>query len=146
MTPSRKILISASVLCGMTLAVGNAMAGDKMEIRLTKVKHSDKSEVMRDEQSTGRSVFFFAYHATYKQTKGGDLFDGVNNKGQGTVSLFQGNGPVSGYDVNEKEGATYRQEWSGECFSLSGPEGKPVAYCTGGHFVVPGSGTGRFAG
>jgi hypothetical protein len=53
---------------------------------------------------------------------------------------------VSGYDLDEKDGDSYKLEWAGECFSLSGPEGKPVGYCAGGAFVTPGSGTGRFAG
>src|SRR6185503_21109731 len=111
------------------------------EVRMNKVNKTDKYEVMLDEKSTGRSVFFIAFHGTDKQTKGGDLFDGVNNKGQGTASLFQGNGPVSGFDVDEKDGDTYKLEWSGQCFSLSGPDGKPVGYCAGGGHVVPGSGT-----
>jgi len=130
----------------MTIIAGSALAGEKMEVRLTKVNKTDKFEVMLDDKSTGRMAFYFAYHGTYKQEKGGALFDGMNNKGQGSGGMFQGNGPVSGFDVNEKEGDTYRVEWSGVCFSLSGPDGKPVGYCAGGGFVVPGSGTGRFAG
>ena len=135
-----------STLFGMTIVTGNALAGDKMEVRLSKINKTDKFEVMLDDKSAGRFAFFIAFHGTYKQTKGGDLFEGVNNKGQGTAALFQGNGPVSGYDIDEKDGDIYKLEWSGECFSLSGPDGKPVGYCAGGAFIAPGSGTGRFAG
>ena len=144
---TRKIqLPSALVLCGMTIAVGSALAGEKMEIVRNKVNKNDQYEVMLNDKSVGRLAFFIAYHGTYKQTKGGDLFDGVNEKGQGTAVLLQGNGPISGFNLNEKEGDTFRSEWSGECFSLSGPDGKPAGYCAGGVFVVPGTGTGRFAG
>ena len=130
----------------MTTAMGAAIAGERMEAHWTKVNKTDKLEVMLDEKSSGRFAFFTAFHATYKQTKGGSLFDGVNNKGQGTGVLVNGNGPVSGFDINEKDGDTFKVEWAGECYSVSGPDGKPVGYCSGGGYVVPGSGTGRFAG
>jgi hypothetical protein len=141
-----KRLRIVSTLLGLTIVAGGALAGDKMEVRLNKINKTDKFEVMLDDKSAGRFSFFMAFHGTYKQTRGGILFEGVNNKGQGTGVLFQGNGPVSGYDIDEKEGDTYKLEWTGECFSLSGPDGKPVGYCAGGAFVAPGSGTGRFAG
>lgn len=146
MSGGGKRLRIVSTLLGLTIVAGGALAGDKMEVRLNKINKTDKFEVMLDDKSAGRFSFFMAFHGTYKQTRGGTLFEGVNNKGQGTGVLFQGNGPVSGYDIDEKEGDTYRLEWIGECFSLSGPDGKPVGYCAGGAFVAPGSGTGRFAG
>jgi len=130
----------------MTTAVGAAVAAEKIETHWSKVNKTDKFEVMLDEKSSGRFAFFVAFHATFKQTKGGSLFDGMNNKGQGTAVFVNGNGPISGFDINEKDGDTYKVEWNGECYSLSGPDGKPVGYCSGGAFVVPGSGTGRFAG
>jgi hypothetical protein len=118
----------------------------KAKLMMGQTNKTDKLEVMLDEKSSGRFAFFTAFHATFKQTKGGSLFDGVNNKGQGTGVLVNGNGPVSGFDINEKDGDTYKVEWAGECYSVSGPDGKPVGYCSGGGYVVPGSGTGRFAG
>jgi len=129
-----------------TGVMGTAAAGEKIETHWTKVNKTDKFEVMLDEKSSGRFAFFVAFHATFKQTRGGNLFDGVNNKGQGTAVLVNGNGPVSGFDINEKDGDTYKVEWAGECYSLTGPDGKPVGYCSGGDVVVAGSGTGRFAG
>jgi len=122
------------------------MAGDKIEVRMNKINKTDKYEVLLEDKSSERLAFFIAFHGTYQQTKGGNLFDGVNNKGQGNGVLFQGSGPVSGFDVDEKDGDIYKLEWSGQCFLLSGPDGKPVGYCAGGGHVVPGSGTGRFAG
>ena len=104
----------ASTLLGLTIVAGNAMAGDKMEVRLNKINKTDKFEVMLDDKSAGRFSFFMAFHGVYKQTRGGNLFEGVINKGQGTAVFFQGNGPVSGYDINEKDGDTYKLEWTGE--------------------------------
>ena len=135
-----------STLLGLALVAGSAVAGDKMEVRLSKVNKNDKFEVMLDDKSAGRFTFFMAFHGTYKQMRGGNLFEGVVNKGQGNGVFFQGNGPVSGFDINEKDGDSYKSEWTGECFSLTGADGKPVGYCAGGAFVAPGSGTGRFAG
>ena len=144
-TPKLELFCIPSFIA-MTTMMGAATAGEKIETHWTKVNKSDKFEVMLDEKSSGRFAFFMAFHATYKQTKGGNLFDGVNNKGQGTAVLVNGNGPVSGFDINEKDGDTYKTEWSGDCYTLTGADGKPVGYCSGGGYVVPGSGTGRFAG
>ena len=146
MPTCKKQLFGAVLLCGFAVAVGSVWAGEKMEIVRNKVNKNDQYEVMLDDKSTGRMAFFLAYRGTYKQTKGGDLFDGVNEKGQGTGILLQGNGTISGFNVDEKEGDSFRSEWSGECFSLKGPDGKPIGQCAGGVYVVPGTGTGRFAG
>ena len=140
------LLRIVSTFLGLSILAASALAGEKMEVRLSKTNKTDKFEVMLDDKSAGRFSFFMAFHGTYKQTRGGSLFEGVNNTGQGTGVLFQGNGPVSGFDVDEKDGDSYKLEWAGECFSLSGSDGKPVGYCAGGAFVAPGSGTGRFAG
>jgi len=37
-------------------------------------------------------------------------------------------------------------EWTGVCYPVGQADGKPQGYCSGGWFVVPGSGTGPFAG
>ena len=141
----RKLLCIPGFIA-MTTVMGAATAAERIESHWTKVNKTDKFEVMLDEKSSGRFAFFFTYHATFKSIKPGGFFDGVNNKGQGTASLVNGNGPVSGFDISEKDGDTYKSEWSGECYSVTGPDGKPIGYCSGGGFIVPGSGTGRFAG
>ena len=138
--------LATSVTAACVTSAGMALA-ERIEDRGTKINKTDKFEVMLDDKATGRMAFFFAFHATSKaKGGGGGLFDGINNKGQGTCVLTQGRGPCSGFDINEKDGDTFRVEWAGECYLLSGPDGKPVGHCAGGGYAVPGSGTGRFAG
>jgi hypothetical protein len=134
---------------GLTCAVATplaALAGEQMQIAQTKINKGDKFEVVLDDKNAGRLVFFTSWHAVYKQTKGGNLLDGVNNTGAGYVDLTQGHGHESGFDVNEKGGDTYKSGWAADCYTTTGPDGKPQGHCDGGWYVVPNSGTGRFAG
>jgi hypothetical protein len=137
----------ASAFALMCLSSGGLALAERIEDRGTKVNKTDKFEVMLDDKATGRMAFFTAFHATTKaKGGGGGLFDGVNNKGQLTCVLVQGRGQCSGFDINEKDGDTYRVEWAGTCYILTGSDGKPVGYCAGGGYAVPGSGTGRYTG
>ncbi len=102
-------------------------AGEQMQIALSKVNKGDKFELVLDDKNTGRMVFFTSFHSTFKQTKGGNLFDGVNNTGGGYADFTQGHGHITGFDVNEKDGDTYKVGWAGDCYTLNGSDGKP--YC-----------------
>ena len=135
----------SALACAMATSV-TASAGEQMQYATTKVNKSDKFEVVLDDKNVGRLVFFSSWHATYKQTKGGNLFDGVNNTGGGYFDLLQGHGHASGFDVNEKGGDIYKVGWTGDCYATTGSDGKPWGHCDGGWYVVPNSGTGRFAG
>ena len=138
--------LATSITIAYAASAGVALA-ERIEDRGTKINKNDKVEVMLDDKATGRMAFFLAYHAITKaKGGGGGLFDGMTNKGQGTCVLTQGRGPCSGFESSEKDGDIFRFEWSGQCYTLTGPEGKPIAYCAGGSYAVPGSGTGRFAG
>jgi len=135
----------SALACAITTPFA-ASAAEKMQIATTKVNKGDKFEVVLDDKTTGRLVFFSSWHATYRQTKGGNLFDGVNNTGGGYADLTQGHGHASGFDVNEKGGDIYKVGWVADCYATTGADGKPWGHCDGGWYVVPNSGTGRFAG
>ena len=131
--------------CAMAAPLA-ASAGEVMDVAMTKVNKGDKFEVVLDDKNSGRFVFFTSWHATWKQTKGGTLIDGVNNTGAGYGQLTQGHGVVSGFDTNEKEGDIYKVGFTCVSYTRTGPDGKPVGHCDGGWYVLPNSGTGRFAG
>ena len=136
-------------ISALACAIANplaATAGEQMQIEYSKVNKSGKFELMLDDKNSGRFAFFFSYNATFKQTKGGSLFDGVNNSGTGVGYFTQGQGNFSGFEVNEKDGDSYKNEYSGSCYSVTGSDGKPVNHCSGGWLLVAASGTGRFSG
>jgi hypothetical protein len=121
-------------------------AGEQMQIAFSKVNKGDKFELVLDDKNTGRMVFFTSFRSTFKQTKGGNLLDGVNNAGGGYADFTQGRGHITGFDVNEKDGDTFKVGWAGDCYTLTGSDGKPIAHCAGGWYVVSASGIGRFFG
>jgi hypothetical protein len=138
--------LATAALAGALAAPLAAAAGEVTQVAMTKVNKGDKFEVVLDDKNSGRFVFFTTWHAIWKQTKGGSLIDGVNNTGSGVGQLTSGQGVVSGFDLNEKGGDTYKVGWTCVSYTRAGPEGKPVGHCDGGWYIVPGSGTGRFAG
>ena len=139
------LLWISALACAIATPVA-VSAGEQMQIEYSKVNKSGKFELMLDDKNTGRFVFFFSYNLTFKQTKGGSLFDGVNNSGTGVAYCTQGQGNISGFEVIEKDGDSYKNVYSGSCYGVTGSDGKPVNHCSGGVFVVAASGTGRFSG
>jgi hypothetical protein len=135
-----KFVCILALSCAGTIAVA-----EPTSISMTKNNKNDKFEVVLDDKNAGRLIFFVAYHGTWKQTKGGTLIDGGNNKGSGYADLTNGRGHISGADIEEKDGDSYKSEWAGQCYPANGPDGKVIGHCAGSWFVVPGSGTGRFA-
>jgi len=129
----------------LAATLGTDAAAEQFVVVWTKNNIGDKAEVIVDDKGTGRFANFFSFHAVQKQTNG-SAYDGIVNKGSGTCDLVQGRGHCSGFDVNEKDGDMWRAGWAGECYPLTGKDGKPVVHCAGGFSIVPGSGTGRFAG
>ena len=136
----------ASYLCILTFfCTAHVAVAESTTVSMTKSNKNDKFEVVLDDKNAGRLIFFVAYHATWKQTKGGNLINGVNNKGSGYADLTNGRGHISGADIEEKDGDSYKSEWGGECYPVVDSDGKSIGHCAGAWFVVPGSGTGRFA-
>ena len=138
-------LLSFALACAMSIPFA-AWAGEPVAVAATKVNYGDKFEVVLDDKNANRMVYFFSFHAINKALKGGNLIDGSKNTGGGYADITNGRGHLSGFDVNEIDGDTYKAGWAGECYPVNGADGKPVAHCAGGWSVVPASGTGRFAG
>ena len=139
-------VLSLGSALAYTILPITTIAGEPINWTLTKVNKPDKFELLFEDKKSGRTVAFLTFNAITKQTKGGTLMDGLKNSGTGYVDQTQGRGHFHGFDVFEKEGDIWRDEWSGECYMVSGPDSKPVQHCAGGWSVIPGSGTGRFAG
>jgi len=138
-------LVVSALACTLSIVSG-AQAGEPVVVAASKINHGDKFEVVLDDKNTGRMVYYFSFHAVNNASKGGDLVDGSKNTGGGWADMTNGRGHLSGFDVNEKDGDSYKAGWAGECYPVTGKDGKPVPHCDGGWSVVPGSGTGRYAG
>jgi hypothetical protein len=106
-TIKRVMLACSGLVCAVVTPLA-ASAGENVTFAAIKINKADKFELVLDDKNAGRMVFFSSFRAVNKQTKGGDLIDGMNNTGGGYADITQGRGHISGFDVNEKEGDTWK--------------------------------------
>ena len=109
------------------------------------VRKVEKSEPLYSDEKTGQYVGFSQASCNYKEVKGVGLFEGVKSTVREFDDFHGPNGDLHGITTGEKGGDSYRVEWDGHCFSLSGADGKPMNRCFGSWRFIDGSGTGRFA-
>ena len=110
------------------------------------IHKGDKFEVIMNDESSGRMVFYSTTRATQKQLQGTILFDGATGGSSGFWEASKGISQGKGTVKYEKTGDVYQTEWNGVCFPQPGADGKPVPHCYGGWYLVPSVATGRFAG
>lgn len=137
------IVAALSFLATAPIAVH---AGETFTMSVRAVHKNDKFELLAKDERTGRMSFFSTSKAVDREVKGRGLW---NDSTRGTTAhwdMMNGIGFGHGFAKTEKGGGTVLVEWTGICYPVGGTEAKPTTYCSGGHFVVPGSGTGPFAG
>jgi hypothetical protein len=140
------LLQAFAVAAVCNAALPTPALAEQVPVAAVKVNKGDKFELVLDDKAAGRMVYYFSFHAVNKGIKGGDWVEGRKNVGAGWGDLTQGRGHVHGFDVNGEGADVWKAGWAGECYPVNGSDGKPVPHCAGGWSVVPGSGTGKFAG
>jgi hypothetical protein len=122
-----------------------ALAAGANPLSVKCVRKVEKADIAHFNEKSGRYIAFSQASCNYKEVKGNGLFDGVKSTARGLDNFTGANGSVNGVTFGEKDGDSYRVEWDGRCFGLSGAEGKPINRCFGNWRFIEGSGTGRFS-
>lgn len=90
----------------------------------------------------GRMIYSASLRGTQRNASG----QTAERRIRANWDLTQGNGLGYGTTVVTKDGNSITSQWTGACTTLQGKDNKPFIYCAGGWVIVPGSGTGQFAG
>ncbi|MBX9964507.1 MAG: hypothetical protein K2Y35_15720 [Burkholderiales bacterium] len=106
----------------------------------------EKFEIIGKDEKSGRMVFFSQSKAIDQETRGKGLYNGSSRTSSAHWDLTNGYGIGTGFSRIEKAGGSVLVEWTGVCYPVAGSDNKSTPYCSGGWFVVPGSGSGPFAG
>ncbi len=136
----------ALVLAGSLGMAGTACAGQAFTVAVKAIHKGEKFEMIHNDERTGRMVFFSQSRAVDRETKGKGLWNDSLRTATAHWDMTNGTGTGRGFARTEKGGGVVFVEWTGTCYGTGIVDGKPVTYCSGGWFVVPGSGTGPFAG
>jgi hypothetical protein len=123
-----------------------AHAGQPYQISVKAIHKNEKFEVIGKDEKTGRLVFFGQSRAVDKEVRGKGLWNDSVRVATSRWDMLNGYGTGQGFARTEKGGGAVLVEWTGVCYPVGQADGKPLSYCSGGWFVVPGSGTGPFAG
>jgi hypothetical protein len=126
-------LLPATGICETTEVVASA------------VHKGEKFEPLRNDEKSGRLVFFSQSRANDRETRGKGLFDGTNRTTTAYWDMTNGLGAGNGFSRQENGGDSVVIQWTGVCYPIAGSDGKAVPHCSGGWYAVPGTGTGRYA-
>lgn len=137
-------LTATTVLAGFNLCMPS-FAAEATPLTVKCVRKIEKSDVLHYDEKTGRYAGLSQASCNYKEVRGNGLFDGVRSTARGFDDFQGSNGDIRGITIGEKGGDSYRVQWDGHCFSVSGRDGKPAGRCFGSWRFIDGSGTGRFA-
>jgi hypothetical protein len=127
-------------------SVNSALAGQPYPIVVKATHKGEKFEVINNDERTGRMVFFSQSKATDRETRGKGLYNDSARTTTAHWDLVNGYGTGSGFSKTEKGGGSVLAQWNGVCYPVNGADGKAVPHCSGGWFIVTGSGSGPFSG
>lgn len=128
------------------IGCGAPVAAETMSATYRALHKGDKFDVTLNDESTGRMIFYSTSRATQLHVQGSSIFDGAVGGSSGWWEAVKGVSRGQGSVKYVKDGDTYQTEWNGVCFPVTAADGKGVPHCFGGFVMVPGTGTGRFAG
>lgn len=123
-----------------------AFAASSFVTNAKAVHKGEKFEILSKDEKSGRMVFFSQSKAIDQETRGKGLYNGSSRTSSAHWDLTNGYGAGRGFSRTEKAGGSVLVEWTGVCYPATGADGRSAPYCSGGWFVVPGSGSGPFAG
>jgi len=137
----RSAIASLTAVVWMGLASTAVVAGEPFVTTAKAVHKPGKFEVILEDKATGRLVYYSEGSTNDKEIQGKGLWTGSSRIARGHWDLTNGAGTGHGSVEVENAGSKLKGEWVGICYMVGD---KPR--CSGGWNVVPGSGTGRFAG
>ena len=123
-----------------------AVAQQSFPVHGKGIHKGEKFEPMGKDEKSGRIVFYSQSRVTDRELQGNGVFNAGVRIPQAHWDLTNGYGTGRGFSRVEKAGGSVLLEWTGVCYTVNGADGKNIPHCSGGWFVVPGSGTGPYAG
>lgn len=140
--------MALAIACSHLLASTSAIAAEIGYAEGVEVIANDRVDIYSEDKTAGRMLSIGSNKSrTVRETKGAGLFHNAA-KGCNPVvwDLTRGTGTGSGYCKGSKGSDTYALEFNGYCATLTGGDGKPATKCSGAWKLLPGAGTGKFAG
>lgn len=143
---TRKVALALAY--GISIGTGTAQASDIGYAEGVEVIANDRVDIYSEDKTAGRMLSIGSNKSrTVRETKGTGLFHNAAKSCNPVVwDLTRGTGTGSGYCKGSKGSDTYALEFNGYCATLTGGDGKPATKCSGAWKLLPGAGTGKFAG
>ncbi|MBK8019741.1 MAG: hypothetical protein IPK20_25665 [Betaproteobacteria bacterium] len=141
-----KNLVSPLIAATVLLGPHASLAGQTFPMTVTAVHKPEKFEQIGKDEKNGRLTFFSLSKAVDRELRGKGLWADSSRTATAYWDMAGGYGTGRGFSRTEKSGGSVLVEWNGVCYPAGEAGGKPVTHCSGGWFVVPGSGSGPFSG
>jgi hypothetical protein len=134
-------LYCVALSASLGLGASAVRAGEPFITTAKAVHKPQKFEVIFEDKSAGRLVFFSQSTTNDQEIQGKGLWTGSSRIARAYWDTTKGYGSGKGSVVVDNQGSNLTVEWTGSCYAVG-----DQPYCSGGWYAVPGSGTGKFAG